>query len=540
MSEDRPTTDYDVVVIGFGDAGACAAIAAAENGASVLVLDRGHGGGASALSGGVVYAGGGTPYQREAGYQDTPENMFDYLRQEVRGAVDDQTLRAFCEGSVDRLAWLEAHGARFAGSLCPYKTSYPTDEHYLYFSGNEKAHPYNASSSPAPRGHRQVAKGLGSGKALWSALAASAQALGVVFEPLSHVDELVVTDGRVTGVRYRGMAQGDASFSRHRRLAGIGGKLGNWVPPIGKRINARAADIWAKSSQERTVTARSVVLAAGGFVYDRALVHESNPAYDQVSPLGTVGDDGAGIRLGQSVGGAVSHMDRMTAWRFLSPPSALVEGVSVGVDGRRIANEDLYGATHSEVLLHEFGGRGYLVVDATTWRKARGQVREQTMLFQLAQVAPLFLFAHEKASTLEGLAGKLGISATGLRATVDAYNEGIATGTGDPAHKALELCAPIRTGPFYGIDITVRPTGMSLVPGLTLGGLRVEGSTGLVLDEAGATIPGLYAAGRTAVGVCSTSYVSGLAIADCVFSGKRAGEHAAAAVPTPSGERTRR
>ncbi len=105
-----------------------------------------------------------------------------------------------------------------------------------------------------------------------------------------------------------------------------------------------------------------MVLAAGGFVYDRALVHESNPAYDQVSPLGTVGDDGAGIRLGQSVGGAVSHMDRMTAWRFLSPPSALVEGVSVGVDGRRIANEDLYGATHSEVLLHEFGGRGYLVV----------------------------------------------------------------------------------------------------------------------------------------------------------------------------------
>jgi 3-oxo-5alpha-steroid 4-dehydrogenase len=163
------------------------------------------------------------------------------------------------------------------------------------------------------------------------------------------------------------------------------------------------------------------------------------------------------------------------------------------------------------------------------------------MLFQLAQVAPLFLFAHRKATTLDGLAGKLGISPTGLRATVDAYNAGISSGTGDPAHKAPELCAPVETGPFYGIDITVRPSGLALVPGLTLGGLRVEGSSGLVLDEGGATIPGLYAAGRNAVGVCSNSYVSGLAIADCVFSGKRAGEHAAAVLDrTPSRKQVRR
>ena len=79
--------EADVVVVGFGAAGACAAIEAAESGASVLVLDRFAGGGASAVSGGVVYAGGGTAQQRTAGVLDTPEAMFDYLSQEVGDAV---------------------------------------------------------------------------------------------------------------------------------------------------------------------------------------------------------------------------------------------------------------------------------------------------------------------------------------------------------------------------------------------------------------------------------------------------------------------
>src|SRR5208337_887879 len=140
----------------------------------------------SALSGGVVYAGGGTPYQQAAGYPDTPQNMFNYLRQEVNGAVDDDTLHRFCEQSVQQLAWLERHGARFAGSLCEYETSYPTDKHYLYFSGNERAYPYCLHATPAPRGHRQVARALSSGRVLWQALRDAALKLGVTFMPLTQ------------------------------------------------------------------------------------------------------------------------------------------------------------------------------------------------------------------------------------------------------------------------------------------------------------------------------------------------------------------
>lgn len=62
---------------------------------------------------------------------------------------------------------------------------------------------------------------------------------------------------------------------------------------------------------------------------------------------------------------------------------------------------------------------------------------------------------------------------------------------------------------------------------LTLGGLVVAEDTGQVRRADGSVIDGLYAAGRSAVGVCSNSYVSGLSLADCVFSGRRACLHAA-------------
>jgi 3-oxo-5alpha-steroid 4-dehydrogenase len=61
----------------------------------------------------------------------------------------------------------------------------------------------------------------------------------------------------------------------------------------------------------------------------------------------------------------------------------------------------------------------------------------------------------------------------------------------------------------------------------TVGGLLVDEETGAVKSTDGADIPGLYAAGRTAAGICVNSYVSGLSLSDCIFSGRRAGRSAA-------------
>jgi 3-oxo-5alpha-steroid 4-dehydrogenase len=522
-------TEYDVLVVGFGIAGVCAAIAAAEGGARVLAVDRALGGGASALSGGVVYAGGGTPYQKAAGQYDDAENMFRYLQREVRGAVEDETLRRFCRGSVERLAWLEKYGAQFASSLCDYKTSYPTDKHYLYYSGNEKAYPYTQHADPAPRGHRQVAKGMSSGRALWEKLRESALDLGVTFVPMTRVDDLVIDGGRVRGVRCRTMVDdGGVHSTLYRRSAQLGAKLTNWIPWLGQRFNGIAEAVWQRKAQQCTINAASVILAAGGFVFNRDMTRRYAPQYEYISPLGTVADDGKGISLGVGAGGATAHLDRVTAWRFLSPPAAMLEGVTVGVNGMRIANEDLYGATHTEIMIRRFSGKGFLILDSRIWKRARAQLHDQTMIFQRAQMAWIFNIRHTKAATLMELADKLGISASGLVATINAYNAAIEAGIDDPAHKAADMRTPIIEGPFYGIDISVRRSPTFPVTGLTLGGLKVDENTGEVLTNTGCPIRGLYAAGRTSVGICSNSYVSGLSLADCVFSGKRAGEHAAA------------
>ena len=138
----------DVVVVGFGAAGACAALEAAAAGRRVLVLDRFDGGGATALSGGVVYAGGGTPQQRAAGVSDSAEAMFRYLGTEVGDVVPACTLRAFCDGSTAMLAWLESHGVPFEGSLCPDKTSYPDQPSLPVLLGQRAVGPGRRAARP--------------------------------------------------------------------------------------------------------------------------------------------------------------------------------------------------------------------------------------------------------------------------------------------------------------------------------------------------------------------------------------------------------
>ena len=60
--------NFDVIIVGFGAAGAASALEASDQGAKVLLIDRFRGGGATSISGGIIYAGGGTPYQKEQSF----------------------------------------------------------------------------------------------------------------------------------------------------------------------------------------------------------------------------------------------------------------------------------------------------------------------------------------------------------------------------------------------------------------------------------------------------------------------------------------
>lgn len=516
-----------MVIVGFGAAGASAALEATEHGASVLALDRFHGGGATAASGAVVYAGGGTVQQTAAGFDDTAEEMCRYLRLEVGDAVSGVTLHRFCAESAGNLAWLEAAGVPFEASLCPFKTSYPPDRYYLYFSGNEQVTHYRGQARPAPRGHRAKGPGI-SGLTLYRALERAARERGIQLRTQTQVQQLVISaDGRVTGVEGRALAPGSAWAALHGRLSRINAKATTYVPGLAARITAALDAIMALYARPyRARGSQGVILAAGGFVFDPEMVEQHAPLYRRCRPLGTPGDDGAGIRLGESAGGATARLDRFTAWRFFVPPQALLRGVLIDRKGQRLANEEMYGATLGRIIV-EHGGDAHLVCDRPTYLAARQALRAESAPFQLLAMGLMFVAGHKKASTLGALAAKIGIAPEGLEATMAAYNEAAHRGGPDPLGKTAANLVPQEAPPYYAIDCSLDARHGVPCTAMSLGGLVVDEETGQVLRAGGAAIPGLYAAGRNAVGVCSEQYVSGLSIADGVFSGRRAGCHAA-------------
>ncbi|KAH7141825.1 hypothetical protein EDB81DRAFT_884882 [Dactylonectria macrodidyma] len=220
-------------------------------------------------------------------------------------------------------------------------------------------------------------------------------------------------------------------------------------------------------------------------------------------------------------------MDRMTAWRFLYPPVALLEGIVVDVGGQRRGSEDLYGVRLTEAMITKASANGHLILDSTQWAKAKKQLPQQTSPLVGLQRAGWLYWDYTKAPSLGRLAVKLGVDSAGLGKTVEPYNDDIVSNKPDEMRKTTELCTPILKAPFYALDISAQdPLGIQAVLGLTLGGLRVDEDYSLLLIDQDKKISGLYAAGRTAAGVCSNGYISGLSLTDGMFSRRRAAEHA--------------
>ncbi|WP_375197413.1 FAD-binding protein [Sphingobium sp.] len=535
--------ETDVVVAGLGGAGVCATLQALEEGADVVALERFGGGGSTAVNGGIFYAGGGTTAQREAGVEDSVEDMFLYLREETQGVVSDDLLRRFCEGSADDAAWMTKHGVRFSGKLYAGKTSYPHTSYYLYHSDSSLAAPYRHIARPAARGHRaflpptKSAEGYGAG--LYFPLAASAERLGAkVMRRTEAVRLIVDADGVVVGVEAQHLPPDGKAAQDYARLVRRSEYWTRLLPPaypgatitraIGARLMKAADAIERKARRRITVRARrGVVLSTGGFIYNREMIAEHAPAYIDGMPQGTAGDTGAGLRLGQSVGGAAGRLNHCSAWRFLNPPAAWARGMLVDATGARFVNETLYGAAIGSEMVERHGGVGWLILDAELVKQARKQISHPEILpFQRYPAMLAMRLGRKKAPTMEALARKLGFDPATFAATVENYNRAARAESADPLGKEGEELHAFGAGPFYAVDQSITARYEPL-PVMTLGGLKVDESSGQVLREDGSPIGGLYAAGRTAIGICSNLYVSGLAVADCVFSGRRAGRHAA-------------
>src|SRR4051812_24386744 len=144
----------DVVVVGLGCAGVAAAITAAETGVDVIALERGTvPGGTSALSGGLIYLGGGTPVQIGCGYEDTPSDMERFLLAACGPDADAAKVHAYCEGSVEHFHWFIEHGVPFKAQFNDEPNREPFDDSGLVFSGGEDSWPFTDVAPAVPRGH---------------------------------------------------------------------------------------------------------------------------------------------------------------------------------------------------------------------------------------------------------------------------------------------------------------------------------------------------------------------------------------------------
>jgi 3-oxo-5alpha-steroid 4-dehydrogenase len=479
----RVDDEADVVVVGCGAAGACAAYEAAVAGADVLVLERASGpGGTSALSGGELYLGGGTTLQRDSGVEDTAEAMAAFLRTALGPGVDEDKLQDYVAGSVEHFDWLAARGVPFEPGLYDEPSWMPPTNDGLMWLG-ERTWPFTEVATPAPRGHRPATGHFG-GWLLMDRLAAAAVDAGARTVVDTTVSRLVVhDDGRVVGVVARRYGEDRAYLAR-----------------------------------------RGVVLTSGGFVDDDQMLAEHAPQLLGKDKISCGHEDGSGIRMAQALGAAVRHMGAGQVG-FHAVPAIMARGLVVNRNGQRFINEDTYpGRIGQAALFHH---------DLACWVVVDEQAFEEVPESERWGVRP-----HHVAETLDELEELTGMPPGSLRATVGEYNAHAERGDDPYFHKDRRWLRPL-SAPFAAIDPKRSFRGPDDAPVgsgaavFTLGGLATD-VDGRVLDVDDAVLPGLFAAGRATSGLASWGYISGTSLGDGTFFGRRAGRAAArATAPSP-------
>ena len=469
-----PAWDFetDVAIIGFGASGACAAIEAADAGAKVMLFERNSGsGGASGLSGGEIYigGGGGTDAQRAAGFEDSTEDFIAYLKAAGGPCVDEAKCEVYGREALDHYAWLKAQGVPYRGNYLSGKHIEPTDNSTLIWSGSEAAAPFCDIAKPAPRGHVIQHMGWGGGRSLVDILEAKARDLGAE----------IIVDARAVAL----IQDGDC-------IVGVVVRIDN---------------------QNRFVKARKgVVLATGGFVMNEDMRHKYCPETFKInSPIGDK-DDGVGIMLGLGAGSEAIHMEQFFTTCPWTIPEPHASGVFVNIQGQRFINEDCYHGRVSRCALDQPGGKVYLLLDNAHF--------VQLMDFAYMSIAGTGDDWAEVERELEMPVGT-------LSATMEFYNAHAKEGSDPLFDKKPPILIPLDQGPFIALELNFETSYFSF---FTLGGLKTSAEA-QVLDRIGTPIAGLFAAGRCTSGLPAWGhgYSSGMSLADCTFFGRQAGKRAA-------------
>ena len=385
--------ECDVLVMGSGTAGLSAAIAAAEAGASVLVIEKQDiPGGSAVTSAGIVYA----PVD-----ENDKAAMVQYYMDRAEGNANEALLTFYADNALDTIAWLEGLGVQWLMTV-------------------------PAGTAPEPRARfSMTAEGVGmTGAALVNPMLEKLNALGVeVLCGVKGTELLVDADGAITGAK----------------------------------AESKAADY--------EITAKSVILATGGFDASKEMKAQYSPVAENDFPLSSKGNVGDGINMGMAIGAATEFKGGVIGFDFVdgSLPASGMNAVAmycssyVQPDGTFVSKVIDYPITYTAIKAlgvdHFYG-----LYDAAGAETAE------------AAVAVGFGW---KGDTVEALAEATGMDAAKL---ADAIAQ-------DP---------DLKEAPYYAV--MVKPTTIG-----SMGGLVID-TDAQVLKEDGSPIPGLYATGEVANG----------------------------------------
>jgi 3-oxosteroid 1-dehydrogenase len=539
----------DFLVVGSGGGGMAAALAAADAGLSVLVVEKGGKfGGSTAISGGGIWIPNNSTLVR-AGAGDDPEAVLRYLRTITAGRVGEERLRAYVDNGpaltelLERSRWLRFYWVK------GYADYHPEADGGRALGRTIEALPFDTRKLGADEQYQRP-NSLKGPLGLW-VTSRDYHDLAMVKRTRAGRRASLRAAWRVSSnlVRRRHMATGGRALVARLRMALKDAGVELWLRSPMRELAVDASGRVTGAVLERggefvAVRARyGVLLATGGFDHNAQLRAEYLPAGAQDNAsAGAKENVGDGITAGLALGAAVDLMD--DAWWMPSvrhpagpviplvserciPPSLIVDG-----SGRRFTNESAPYVNFVHAQLAGGHQPAWFVMDA----KARAR-------YPFAQVLPGAPFPKafyeagtvHRADTLAELAASIGLPADALDATVERYNGFARAGIdadfgrgdsaydryyGDPTLKNPNLDV-IGKAPFYAISLLTGDLG-------TKGGLVCD-EYSRVLRADGTVIDGLYATGNTSASVMGNEYAgAGATIGPAMVFGYVAARHAAA------------
>ena len=491
-SAEDSTVDADVVVVGAGGAGMTAAITAAAEGKSVVILES-----QSMVGGNSVRATGGmnagkTVYQDEnefgesagvektlktaaekyadnetitalaktvseqwAAYQANPTGYFDSVElMELdtmiggKGINDPELVETLCANSADAIDWLDEHGI--------------TLHNVSSFGG-----------ASVKRIHRPV---NAEGKTV---------SVGSYMIPL---------------------------LQENCEKAGVKMMLDTTATEILTDANGAAVGVKATGASGETVTvnAKAVVLASGGFGANLDMVVKYKPELKGFMTTNAPGIQGQGIEMAQAIGAATVDMDQIQIHPTVEANTAalITEGlrgdgaVLINAEGKRFIDEVGTRDVVSAAEIAQTGSYSWLVVD-------------QAMVDASSVIQGYIKKGYTvTGATYEELGEAMGVDAAAFAETMEKWN-GYVEAKNDPDFGRTSFANPLNTAPYYAVKVTA---GVHH----TMGGLKINANTE-VLNEKGEVIPGLFAAGEITGGVHGANRLGGNAVADFTVFGRIAG-----------------